>query len=60
MCVSEGEIHIIDYKTSKRNMDENIAQITAYKEAVVKIYPNFKVKAALFYALEGKIEHIEI
>lgn len=60
LCVNESEICIIDYKTSKKNIQENIAQVTQYKEAIRQFYPNLNMRAALFYALKDKTEHIEI
>ncbi|WP_170020497.1 RecB-like helicase [Campylobacter sp. RM16190] len=60
MCIDDNEICIIDYKTSDHNVDENISQITNYKDAITKFYPNLKIKAVLFYALKNKIQYIEI
>lgn len=60
LCFKDDEICIIDYKTSKKNTEENIAQITQYKDAIEQFYQNFNVRAALFYAFKDKIEWIEI
>lgn len=60
LCFGEDEICIIDYKTTDRNIDENIDQIGGYKDALMQFYPNRKIKAALFYALKDGIRHIEI
>ncbi|MDO5045386.1 RecB-like helicase [Campylobacter sp.] len=60
LCLGDDEICVIDYKSSKKNTDENIAQITQYKEAIKRFYPNLNVRAALFYAFKDKTEYIEI
>ncbi|QKG30053.1 RecB-like helicase [Campylobacter sp. RM16187] len=60
MCIDDNEICIIDYKTSDHSIDENISQITNYRDAISKFYPNLKIKAVLFYTLKNKIQYIEI
>ena len=60
LCVGESEICVIDYKTSDKNIDENIAQVAEYKKILAQIYPNLSVKAAIFYALRDEIRSIDI
>jgi len=60
LCLDETEICVIDYKTSDKNIDENIAQVEEYKKILVQIYPNLSVKAAIFYALRDEIRSIDI
>ena len=60
LCVGEAEIYVIDYKTSDKNIDENISQVAEYKKILAQIYPNLSVKAAIFYALRDEIRSIDI
>lgn len=60
LCLDETEICVIDYKTSDKNIDENIAQVAEYKKILAQIYPNLSVKAAIFYVLWDEIRSIYI
>ena len=60
LCLDETEICVIDYKTSDKNIDENIAQVEEYKKILAQIYPNLSVKAAIFYALRDEIRSIDV
>ena len=60
LCVGEAEVCVIDYKTSDKNIDENIAQVEEYKKILAQIYPNLSVRAAIFYALRDEIRSVDI
>ena len=60
LCLDETQICVIDYKTSDKNIDENIAQVEEYKKILAQIYPNLSVRAAIFYALRDEIRSIDI
>lgn len=54
LCVGESEICVIDYKSSDKNIDENVLQVSEYKKAIAEFYPNSSVRAVIFYALRDK------
>lgn len=60
LCVGESEICVIDYKSSDKNIDENVLQVSEYKKAIAEFYPNSSVRAVIFYALRDKISYIEV
>nr|WP_229204349.1 RecB-like helicase [Campylobacter anatolicus] len=60
LCVGRSEICIIDYKTSRKNIDENILQVIGYKSAMSKIYSDFKIRSVIFYALKDEVSCIEV
>ena len=49
-CEKEDEIYIVDYKTdSMRIESDHLNQLNYYKAAVSTIYPEKRIKAAVFY-----------
>jgi len=57
----EDRIEIIDYKTdsSQKNIEKYKIQLSVYKEAVGKIYPNRELKCKLFFVSLDKVVDIE-
>lgn len=60
LCVGKDEICVIDYKTSKSDIDANLEQISWYKQAVGEIYGKKDINAFLFYVLKDEISVIKV
>ena len=60
LCEREGEIVVIDYKSSKSAVEKNVEQVREYVRIIGEIYPNFSVSGAIFYILRDEIEVLEI
>ena len=60
LCEREGEIVVIDYKSSKSAVEKNVEQVREYVRIIGEIYPNFSVSGAIFYILRDGIEVLEI
>lgn len=56
LIFSGSDITIIDYKSSKLNIEKNISQVKDYVDIVSSIYPNYRVSGVVFYVLSDKIE----
>ena len=59
-CVGKNEICVIDYKTTDKNIEENKKQVSEYKAALSKFYPEHSIMAVIFYALSDKISFVEV
>lgn len=66
MCVSEQEILIVDYKTNKPPpkspaavSEQYITQLAAYRRALLDIYPDRKIQAALLWTHNATLMEID-
>lgn len=60
MVEKDGKISIFDYKSSINFIDENVAQVEFYKDALSKIYKNKIVKASIIFLLKNECRILEV
>ncbi|WP_069637794.1 RecB-like helicase [Campylobacter pinnipediorum] len=60
MSVKNDTITIVDYKSSKKDIENNKKQVLEYTKIVKEIYPDMKVCGIIFYVLKDEIEKIII
>ncbi|AQW87227.1 exonuclease V, helicase AddA [Campylobacter pinnipediorum subsp. caledonicus] len=60
MSVKNYTITIVDYKSSKKDIENNKKQVLEYTKIVKEIYPDMKVCGIIFYVLKDGIEKIII
>ncbi|MCR4942651.1 MAG: RecB-like helicase [Campylobacter sp.] len=60
LCEKGDEMFIIDYKSSDFSVEENVKQVSEYKEILGKIYPQKSIKAGIFYILKSEIKFLSI
>ena len=59
MVVSNTEVQILDYKSSKEGEDEHRAQVQEYVQIVQAIYPQKKVNGFLYYMDSQTLEVVD-
>lgn len=61
LCVTDDEITVFDYKSSKKFIDKNISQVQNYMNILKEIYPDKKVYGKIIFLLhEGcEIQNID-
>ncbi|MGG7072720.1 RecB-like helicase [Campylobacter sp. 9BO] len=60
LCEKEGEVIVVDYKSSEFAVDKNIEQVREYVQILGQIFQGKRVRGALFYLLKDRIKFIEI
>ena len=60
LIISKKQILILDYKSNKiinqKTKEKYQRQILLYQKSIQKLYPEKKIKGAIFWTKKGKIE----
>ena len=60
LAIGEKEAIIIDYKSSKNDIEKNIEQVNMYKKAISSLLKDKEIKAFIIFCLSDKIEIQEL
>ncbi|BCX80088.1 RecB-like helicase [Campylobacter sp. 19-13652] len=60
LLVKNDELIVIDYKSSRQNESDNLAQLREYLDMLKSIYPQKRIRGVLFYLLANGVESLDV